>query len=76
MDLTLQYREKLLKEIEERGLSRDQVFNADETGFFWKALPEKTLASSKESNVHAFKMRKDRVTVMVCANASGTFKLL
>ncbi len=29
--------------IEEDGLMLNQVYNCDETGLFWKALPTKTL---------------------------------
>lgn len=41
-----EYRTKFLELIEENGLSRDQVYNADETGLNYKAIPTKTLASN------------------------------
>ena len=56
-------------------LSRDQIFNADETGIYWKCLPTKTFASQEEKETPGFKTSKQRVTVMCCANASGTFRL-
>ena len=61
--------EKLLNEY-----SADDIFNADETGLFYKCLPEKTLAFSKEK-CHGGKKSKERVTIMVCANMTGTEKL-
>ncbi|XP_055308293.1 jerky protein homolog-like, partial [Sitodiplosis mosellana] len=57
------------------GLCRDQVYNADESGLNFKALPTKTLASLSEKYAPGFKMQKERVTVMVCANASGIHRL-
>lgn len=50
------------------------VFNADETGLFFKCLPEKTLAFKGET-CHGGKRSKERVTVMVAANMTGTEKL-
>lgn len=62
---------KFQKMLDEKGLTRDQVYNADETGLNYKALPTKTLASLSEKYAPGFKMQKQRITVMVCANASG-----
>lgn len=71
-----EYREKLEKIIANRGLVRDQVYNCDDSGLFWKALLQKTLASMSENAALGFKMQKDCITVMVCANASGSHRLL
>ena len=38
-------------------------------------MPSKSLVSSGETNVKNFKQSKDRVTLLGCANASGTCKL-
>ena len=61
--------------LEERGLSREQVFNADESGLYWKLMPSKTLVTSREKEAKALKQPKDKVTIMACANASGSIKL-
>lgn len=53
----------------------DLVYNADETGLNWKALPRKTLASKREQSAPGHKVSKDRVTIMVCANSTGTHRL-
>ena len=50
------------------------VFNADETGIFWRLLPDKTLAFRHEK-CHGGKKSKERVTAMVCANMDGTEKM-
>ena len=68
------FRERLQNIIVERGLSIEQLFNCDETVLYWKLMPNKTLVSSREKEAKGFKMPKDRVTVMPCANASGSIK--
>ena len=57
-----------------RKFSPDDIFNADETGLFWKCLSDKTL-SLKGDKCSGGKRSKDRVTVLVCANMSGSEKL-
>ena len=69
------FREKFLKLVEEQGLTRHQMFNCDESGLYWKLMPNKTLVTSREKEAKAFKKPKDRVTIMACANASGSIKL-
>lgn len=56
-------------------LVREQVYNCDETGLNWKALPQKTLTSFSEKTAPGFKFQKDRITAMVCANATGNHRL-
>ena len=51
------------------------MFNADETGLNWKLLQNSTLASGLERTAKNFKVAKDRVTVLVCANAAGKCKI-
>lgn len=53
--------------------SPDDIFNADETALFYKMLPEKTLAF-KDDPCAGGKRSKERITVMVAANMSGTEK--
>lgn len=62
--------------VEKEGLSQDDVYNADETGLNWKALPKTSFVSYQES-VEALDsiIYKERVTVMACTNSSGTHKL-
>ncbi|XP_058810614.1 jerky protein homolog-like [Phymastichus coffea] len=61
--------------LRENSYEEDQVYNADETGAHYKSLPKKTLAAGTEKQVPGFKELKERVTVMCCANASGTHKI-
>lgn len=52
----------------------DDIYNADETGLFYKALPNKSMVSKGESG-HGVKLAKDRITVLLCSNLSGSDKL-
>ena len=65
----------LSKIIEDKGLTLNQVYNCDETGLFWKALPSKTLASVREAKAPGYKVSKERVTILACSNATGDHKL-
>lgn len=56
------------------GYSPDDIFNADETGLFYQCLPNKTFAFKGDS-CNGGKNSKVRVTVLLCANMSGTEKL-
>ena len=64
-------RTELLKKMEDEGYTLNQVFNADETGLWWRLMPSKTLVHCGQKT----KKSKDRVTLLGCANASGTCKL-
>ncbi|XP_049520395.1 tigger transposable element-derived protein 4-like [Dermacentor silvarum] len=54
--------------------SPDDTFNCDETGLFLKLMPEKTLAFAGDP-CHGGKHSKERVTVLIGSNMSGTEKL-
>lgn len=51
------------------------LYNADETGLVWKGLPKTTLASKRECSAPGHKVSKDRVTVLNCANCTGSHKI-
>ena len=51
----------------------ENVFNIDETGLFYNAMPTTTL--STHGDVHGGKASKDRVTILLGANITGTEKL-
>ena len=56
-----------------RQFSADDVFNLDETGLFWQLLPNKTLSFRRERCTGG-KKSKQRITLLVGANMSGTEK--
>lgn len=55
------------------GYADCDIFNADETGIFYRLTPDKTLKFKGEKCVGG-KLSKERITVLVCANADGTEK--
>ena len=50
------------------------IFNADETGLYWRALPDGTTAKSSEQ-VSGCKVPKERVTLLIVANMDGSEQL-
>ncbi|XP_043914003.1 jerky protein homolog-like [Protopterus annectens] len=69
------FKETFLALLGKEGYSPDDVYNADETGLYWKSLPHKSLASNRETAAPDFKVSKERVTVMATANANGSHLL-
>ena len=53
-----------------RGYSADDIWNQDETGCFYRALPEKSLAEKKKQ-CHGGKKAKQRLTISFFVNAAG-----
>ncbi|GFS58999.1 tigger transposable element-derived protein 1 [Trichonephila clavipes] len=51
--------EELAKIIEDEDYSADQVFNADETGLYWKKLPNRTYIAKDEKTASGRKASKD-----------------
>ena len=66
------WKERILQPILAR-YNPDDVFNADETGLYWRLLPDKTHAVAGESCTGS-KLSKERITALVCANMTGTEK--
>ncbi|XP_067123812.1 tigger transposable element-derived protein 1-like [Centruroides vittatus] len=61
--------------IEAKGYIPQQVFNCDETGLFWKRMPNRTYITAEEKMMPGHKPMKDRLTLALCANASGDCKI-
>ncbi|GFT14842.1 tigger transposable element-derived protein 4 [Trichonephila clavipes] len=59
----------LIKEYEPRN-----IFNTDETGLFFKCLPEKTFTFKKEK-CHGGKHSKERLTILLTVNMEGSEKI-
>jgi len=55
------------------GYDDAEIYNCDETGLFFKMLPNKTFKFKGET-YSGGEMFKDRLTVLVCANMTGTSK--
>ena len=52
------------------GFRSTDIFNCDETGLYYRALPDRTLAA-KGDNAKGTKVSKDRVTLMFACSATG-----
>ena len=50
----------------------ENIFNCDETGLFWKMKPSRTISNGPVSGT---KQSKDRVTVLLTCNVTGSEKL-
>ncbi|XP_036088449.1 tigger transposable element-derived protein 1 isoform X3 [Rousettus aegyptiacus] len=61
--------------LEEGSYSPHQVFNVDETGLFWKRLPERMLLALEGAAGPGPKAPKDHLTLLLGGNAAGDFKL-
>ena len=57
-----------------KAYDEDDIFNADEFGLFFASLPDKTLALRGERCLGG-KQSKLRLTVLACANMSGSEKI-
>lgn len=66
---------KLRAKMDEMQLTREQLYNADETGLFYKMLPDKTYVAACEKTAPGSKIKKERITILLCANAEGTNKI-
>jgi len=56
----------------QQGYSED-IYNADETGVFYNMMPDSTFKFKGEKCVGG-KMSKNRLTVLMCVNMTGTDK--
>uniref|UniRef100_UPI00358EF1F2 tigger transposable element-derived protein 1-like n=1 Tax=Myxine glutinosa TaxID=7769 RepID=UPI00358EF1F2 len=65
----------LKKIIEDEGFSPEQIFNVDETGLFWKEMPDRSFISKEVKTMQGYKVAKERLTLMLGGNCTDDFKL-
>lgn len=65
----------LRKTLEEGQYTAKQVFNVDETDLYWKKMPARTYIAEEEKTAPGFKASKDRLTLLLGANAEGDCRL-
>ena len=67
-DGAAQFPAKLLTYIDEHDLVEEQIYNADESGLFYRMLPDTTLAQQNDAHrAEGFKLTKDKLP---CCSAS------
>ncbi|GFQ69500.1 tigger transposable element-derived protein 1 [Trichonephila clavata] len=72
---TEKYCLKFQEFIETEGYRSQQIFNCDEIGLFWKRMPNHIYITKDEKSIPGHKPMKDRLTLLLGANASGDMKL-
>lgn len=70
---------ELKEKLELEGYKLENIFNMDETGLFFRAMPVRTYLATVENRkttrgTKALKA-KDRVTLIICVNATGINKM-
>ncbi|CAH1378744.1 unnamed protein product [Tenebrio molitor] len=70
-----QFKNELSLTLKTLGLTEHQIYNAAETGLFWKLLPNKTLVTCNEKRAPGRKVEKPRITFLACTNATGEHKI-
>ena len=70
-----EYCKEIKNLIQREGLLLEQLYNVDETGLYYRSVPENTLASEKEKSVPGRKLCKARVSLLCGANVLGSHRL-
>ncbi|UYV83478.1 hypothetical protein LAZ67_23001151 [Cordylochernes scorpioides] len=73
VDAAQEYPANFAEIINDNSYTPDQVFNADESGLFWKKMPERTYVSKFYKSASGHKAANDHITIIFCNNASGDY---
>jgi hypothetical protein len=61
--------------INEHEYNEDQLNNCDKTAFYYRIPPTKSLDINKAASKYGMKMSKEGVTILLCTNKMGSYKL-
>lgn len=70
-----QYVVDFSQEMRCRNLQPYQIFNADESGLYFKAISSTTYVDRNSASAPGRKVNKERITFMPCSNMDGSLKL-
>lgn len=69
------YVKQFTERMQSENLQPLQIFNANESGLYFKGIPSSTYVSKDADCASGRKFNKGRVTFMKCSNMDGSFKL-